>query len=72
MTLPYSDNLSVFLTCLLSAVQRLEHMIGENITRVMDFILLGFSVRERWKPFFLLILVSIFSNSLVGNIGMIS
>lgn len=60
------------LTCLFSAVQKLEHMTEENITRVMEFILLGFFSPERdWNPSLLLILV-VYSLTLVGNIYLIS
>ena len=60
------------LTCLFSAVQRLEQMIEENITRVMEFILLGFSVQREIEILLFLLILVVYSLTLVGNVGMIS
>ena len=60
------------LTCLFSAVQRLEQMIEENITRVMEFILLGFSVQRESEILLFLLILVVYSLTLVGNIGIVS
>ena len=60
------------LTCLFSAVQRLEQMIEENITRVMEFILLGFSVQREIEILLFLLILVVYSLTLMGNIGTIS
>ena len=60
------------LPCLFSAVQRLEQMIEENITRVMEFILLGFSVQREIEILLFLLILVVYSLTLMGNIGTIS
>ena len=47
-------------------------MIEENITRVMEFILLGFSVQREIEILLFLLISVVYSLTLVGNIGMIS
>ena len=60
------------LTCLFSAVQRPEHMTEENITRVMELILLGFPVQREIEMLLFLLILVVYSLTLVGNIGIIS
>ena len=60
------------LTCLFLAAQKLEQMIEENITRVMEFILLGFSVHREIEMLLFLLILVVYSLTLVGNIGLIS
>ena len=60
------------LTCLFSAVQRPEHMTEENITRVMELILLGFPVQREIVILLFLFILVVYSLTLVGNVGMIS
>ena len=64
--------LITYLSCLFLAVQRLEQMIEENITRVMEFILLGFSAQREIEILLFLLILVVYSLTLVGNIGMIS
>ena len=47
-------------------------MIEENITRVMEFILLGFSVQREIEILLFLLVLVVYSLTLVGNIGLIS
>ncbi|KAM9768990.1 olfactory receptor 8U3-like [Dama dama] len=47
-------------------------MIEENITRVMEFILLGFSVQREIEILLFLLILVVYALTLVGNIGMIS
>ena len=47
-------------------------MIEENITRVMEFILLGFSVQREIEILLFLLILVVYSLTLVGNVGMIS
>ncbi|XP_065801992.1 olfactory receptor 8U3-like [Muntiacus reevesi] len=47
-------------------------MIEENITRVMEFILLGFSVQREVEILLFLLILVVYALTLVGNIGMIS
>ena len=47
-------------------------MIEENITRVMEFILLGFSVQRESEILLFLLILVVYSLTLVGNVGMIS
>ena len=60
------------LTCLFLAAQKLEQMIEENITRVMEFILLGFSVQRESEILLFLLILVVYSLTLVGNIGIVS
>ena len=47
-------------------------MIEENITRVMEFILLGFSVQRESEILLFLLILVVYSLTLVGNIGIVS
>ncbi|XDB57493.1 hypothetical protein AB1E18_010932 [Capra hircus] len=47
-------------------------MIEENITRVMEFILLGFSVQREIEILLFLLISVVYSLTLVGNVGLIS
>ena len=72
MTIPYSWLTYLSLTCLFSAVQRLEHITEENITRVIELILLGFSVHREIEMLLFLLILMVYSLTLVGNIGIVS
>lgn len=71
MTLLTPDDLSLLLVSFQQSV-RLEHTIEENIARVMDFILLGFSVQREMEALLFLLILVVYSLTLVGNIGLIS
>lgn len=65
-------NLFLALSCLFSAIETLEQMAERNSTKVTEFILLGFSVPRNIEIILFLLLLVVYTLTLVGNIGMIS
>ena len=56
----------------LGLAQRKRVITEENITRVMELILLGFSVHREIEMLLFLLILVVYSLTLVGNVGMIS